>query len=183
MIAHVLASLTGHADNLIDPPVPSRRWTHPRHAPAPRPANDLAKGSPGWAPTGTKSLSPERLGACDLGALGGTRTPNLLIRSVCHASLLPGHMPSGSRGCRSLSCVICQSFSVSRGQNEATGSPLAVPSLSPALPGDVAVMVVVGDRRSASDATNPSVLHRSLYVASSPLVRPLVPAWPARCRR
>jgi hypothetical protein len=28
-----------------------------------------------------KDPSPERVGACDLGALGGTRTPNLLIRS------------------------------------------------------------------------------------------------------
>ena len=31
--------------------------------------------------TGTEDPSPERVGACDLGVLGGTRTPNLLIRS------------------------------------------------------------------------------------------------------
>jgi hypothetical protein len=32
------------------------------------------------APNGTKRPSPERIGACDLGALEGTRTPSLLIR-------------------------------------------------------------------------------------------------------
>jgi len=36
--------------------------------------------APKMAPTGTKGPSPERVGACDLGALGGTRTPSLLIR-------------------------------------------------------------------------------------------------------
>ena len=29
MIDHVLACLTGHADNLIEPPAPSPRWNSP----------------------------------------------------------------------------------------------------------------------------------------------------------
>jgi len=56
-----------------------------------------------------------------VGALGGTRTPSLLIRRVCHASLLPGHMPPGLRGCRSLACVVCRSFAVLYGQNQTIG--------------------------------------------------------------
>ena len=37
-------------------------------------------------------------------------------------------MPSGLRRCHSLPCVVCQSFAVLCGQNEATGSsPLAAP--------------------------------------------------------
>jgi hypothetical protein len=41
--------------------------------------------APNMAPTDTKKgPSPERVGACDLGALGGTRTPNLLIRRHGH---------------------------------------------------------------------------------------------------
>ncbi len=59
--------------------------------------------------------------AVDLGALGGTRTPSLLIRSVCHGSLLPGHMPPGLRGCRSLPCIVCRSFAVLYGQNQTIG--------------------------------------------------------------
>jgi hypothetical protein len=47
------------------------------------------------------------------------RTYDLLIRRVCHASLLPGHIPSGLQGCRSLSCIVWQSFAVLCGQNEA----------------------------------------------------------------
>jgi hypothetical protein len=42
------------------------------------------------------------------------------IRRLCHASLLPGHMPRGLHGCRSLPCVICRSFAVLYGQNQAT---------------------------------------------------------------
>jgi hypothetical protein len=29
--------------------------------------------------------------ACELGALGGTRTPNLLIRRLCHTRSRPAH--------------------------------------------------------------------------------------------
>jgi hypothetical protein len=36
---------------------------------------------PAWLPEQQKSLSLDREKASDLGALGGTRTPNLLIRS------------------------------------------------------------------------------------------------------
>ena len=35
---------------------------------------------PTWLPPTPKRPLPERVGACDLGTLGGTRTPNLLIR-------------------------------------------------------------------------------------------------------
>jgi hypothetical protein len=55
------------------------------------------------------------------GALGGTRTPSLLIRRLCHGFSLPGHMLSGLRGCRSLSCIVCQYFAVLCGQNQAIG--------------------------------------------------------------
>ena len=44
--------------------------------------------------------------------LGGTRTPNLLIRRLWHASLLPGHMPLGLRGCRSLSRIVSRCCAV-----------------------------------------------------------------------
>jgi hypothetical protein len=47
---------------------------------------------------------------------------HLLIRRVCHASLLPGHMLSGLRRCRSLACVVSRSFAVLYGQNQATGT-------------------------------------------------------------
>src|SRR5215472_9361272 len=60
--------------------------------------------------------------AVDLGALGGTRTPSLLIRRLCHAFLRPGDMPSGLRECCSLPCVVCQSYAMLCGQNEATGT-------------------------------------------------------------
>jgi len=58
--------------------------------------------------------------AADLGALGGTRTPNLLIRRVCRGFLLPGQMPPGLRGYRSLLCVVTQSYAVPYGQNQTT---------------------------------------------------------------
>ncbi len=47
---------------------------------------------------------------------------DLLIRRVCHASLLPGHMPPGLRGYRSLACVVSRSYAVLYGQNQATGT-------------------------------------------------------------
>jgi hypothetical protein len=40
--------------------------------------------------------------APDLGALGGTRTPNLLIRRQCHAHPLPAHSRAGLLDCYSL---------------------------------------------------------------------------------
>jgi hypothetical protein len=58
----------------------------------------------------------------------GYGAPAINPKKPCRTSLLPGHMSSGLRGCRSLSCVVCQSFSLSCGQNEATGSwPPAAP--------------------------------------------------------
>src|SRR6266487_895493 len=57
---------------------------------------------------------------------------NHLIRRVCHAFLLPGHMPPGPRECRSLSCVVCQSFAVLCGQNEAIAA--ALPALIAVMP-------------------------------------------------
>ena len=36
---------------------------------------------PVWLPEQQESPLPDGQGACELGALGGTRTPNLLIRS------------------------------------------------------------------------------------------------------
>jgi hypothetical protein len=44
------------------------------------------------------------------------------IRRMCRAFSLPGHMPPGLRGCRSLACVVFRSFAVACGQKEATGT-------------------------------------------------------------
>jgi hypothetical protein len=55
------------------------------------------------------------------GALGGTRTPNLLIRRVCHGSLLPGYMLPDLLGCLSLFRIVCQSFAVWYGQIQTIG--------------------------------------------------------------
>jgi len=44
-----------------------------------------------------------------------------LIRRVCRGFLLPGHMPPGLRGYRSLLCVVTQSYAVLYGQNQTTG--------------------------------------------------------------
>src|SRR5438034_7730453 len=50
-----------------------------------------------------------------------TRALNHLIRRVCRGSLLPGQMPLGLRGYRSLLCVVTQSYAVLYGQNQTTG--------------------------------------------------------------
>ena len=55
-----------------------------------------------------------------MGALGGTRTPSLLIRRVCRGFFLPGHVPLGLRGYRSLLCVVTQSYAVLYDQNQTT---------------------------------------------------------------
>ena len=47
---------------------------------------EAAAVAPTWLPRAEKDPSPEWVGAVDLGALGGTRTPNLLIRSQYGAS-------------------------------------------------------------------------------------------------
>jgi hypothetical protein len=46
---------------------------------------------------------------------------SLLIGRVCRGFLLPGHMPLGLRGYRSLLCVVTQSYAVLYGQNQTTG--------------------------------------------------------------
>src|SRR5215813_12178244 len=98
------------------------------------------------------------------GALGGTRTPNLLIRRLCHASLLPGHMPRGLQGCRSLPCVICRSFAVLYGQNQATGTGYASG----------------GGRRAAPVPAQTSIKSRSWSTPGSRTVSRRIWRWPHR---
>jgi len=57
----------------------SGRWVKPGEATAQR-RPDRPSWLPTWLPPTPKRPLPERVGACDLGTLGGTRTPNLLIR-------------------------------------------------------------------------------------------------------
>src|SRR5215471_11637299 len=56
----------------------------------------------------------------DLGALGGTRTPNLLIRRLCRAHPRPGHSAAGPAGWYSVARVVFRCYSLSYGQNQTT---------------------------------------------------------------
>src|SRR5262249_46163073 len=67
-----------------------------------------------------KGPSTERVGACDLGALGGTRTPSLLIRRLCRAPLRPGPSVAGLPGWYSVARVVFRCCSSSYGQNQTT---------------------------------------------------------------
>jgi hypothetical protein len=54
----------------------------------------IASVAPGMAPSGhIEGPSQDSERAVDLGALGGTRTPNLLIRRVFRAPPPPAYMP------------------------------------------------------------------------------------------
>jgi hypothetical protein len=54
------------------------------------------------------------------GALGGTRTPNLLIRRLCRPRSRPGYIPRGLVGRHSLMRVISLSCAVLYGQMQAS---------------------------------------------------------------
>jgi hypothetical protein len=59
-----------------------------------------------------------------IGALGGTRTPNLLIRRQCRACHRPGHSTADLSGQFSSACVVFRCYSVLCGQNQATSGRL-----------------------------------------------------------
>jgi Phage integrase family len=83
---HVVSEILGHASITITKDVYGHLVEGDRRAVAASMSQALFGPEPGAvapsvAPTGgRKDPSPERVGACDLGALGGTRTPSLLIR-------------------------------------------------------------------------------------------------------
>jgi len=83
---HVVSEILGHASITITKDVYGHLAEGDRRAVAASmgrycSAPNRAPWLPAWLPQARKDPSPERVGACDLGALGGTRTPNLLIRS------------------------------------------------------------------------------------------------------
>jgi hypothetical protein len=55
-----------------------------------------------------------------VGALRGTRIPNLLTRRLCRTHQLPGRLVADLPGWFSLACVVFRCCAVSYGQNQAT---------------------------------------------------------------
>jgi hypothetical protein len=61
----------------------------------------LAGEGPAISKSVSKNAAAEGEMAVELGALGGTRTPNLLIRRLCHAHPLPAHFAADLPRCYS----------------------------------------------------------------------------------
>jgi hypothetical protein len=78
----VVSEILGHASITITKDVYGHLVEGDRRAVAASMSQALFGTEPAAvAPNGAKRPSPGRVGAYDLGALGGTRTPSLLIRS------------------------------------------------------------------------------------------------------
>ena len=101
---HVVAARLGHAD----PSITLRVYAHVISDQLTEAADIFARAIAAPARTAllatalAKRPLPLREEASDLGALGGTRTPNLLIRRLCHAHPLPAHFPADLPRCHSL---------------------------------------------------------------------------------
>lgn len=68
----------------------------------------------------TRGRVPSSISVANSNLSSQERGLAIQTRRVCHASLLPGRMLRGLRGCPPLACVVSRSFAVLYGQNQAS---------------------------------------------------------------